>query len=77
MLTNEREWELKDPSSATDDLSTIEVAMGLGTILFVEKEAMTPKERMGAPNESGLRPLTGDEMVLKDLVERDVERPVI
>lgn len=72
-----REWELRDPSPATEDSLIIDVTMGIATILFVQQEATSPRERMGAPNAPVARPLTGDEQMLKDLVEKDVERPIM
>lgn len=53
--------------------------MDLVSILFVEQEAMSPKESMGASNAPGVRPLTGDEQVtaaLASLFESQIRQTV-
>lgn len=44
MMTEEPTCELKGPSPATEDSSTVDVAMGLGSILFVDSEAGPPRQ---------------------------------
>lgn len=49
----------------------------IGVILFVEEEVKLQKKRMDALNGPRARLLTGDVQVINDLVEEDVERPVM
>lgn len=44
VITDALRWELKDPSPATEDSSIIDVAMGVGEILFLNSKARPPKE---------------------------------
>lgn len=70
-------WEPKDPSLASEEESTINVAMGQGAILFVNAGAGPPNGTSGTVYTEVAGKLRGDEQVLKDLVKGDAERPVM
>lgn len=65
---------MKDLSPVFEYSSIIEVAMGLGAILFVGEAVMKPEDSEKG-NET--QPLTGSERVIQDLLEAEFQHPVM
>lgn len=73
----ERRWDLNDPSLAREDSSIMDMLMGLGSILFIDGEAVPPRQEMDIVPTDNENLLLSDERMFKEVLEGDKQRPFL